>query len=473
MMRNSLVMLIALCFSNSNWAQISDSSFVAIDSVSIDTVNVMLPTNHIQNAVAIAAFYSKLSNLEAQKNRKINIVHIGDSHIQADLMTAKVRRMLQQRFDNGGRGFVFPHNLAKTNGSSDVRFSSSGSWESYRNIYPPNGSAVGLSGIALAAKSADFAVEFNAKEPDNAFSSIRIITPDNNRHFDLATERKITIIEKAIPKKITHKIRSGEALSIIADKYNVSIVALKKANGLKSNNIRAGKTLRIPTTQLQPVTSEIYEYVPLPMHTDAISNFYNFEKLVDKIYIIPSADTGTKQLNGLVLGNDQSGILYHNIGVNSAKLSDYNKYPLFFSQLKALTPDLVVVSLGTNESFDKITAEEYMTQLNLFIANLRSQDPNVNILVMTPPPSMFQRRYPNTFAAAYSKSIIELAAANSYSVWDMYSQLGGLFGVNRNAKNGIIGSDRVHYTKAGYEAKASLFVEALLHSFSDFKNNGK
>ena len=42
-----------------------------------------------------------------------------------------------------------------------------------------------------------------------------------------------------------HKVRSGETLSQIARKYGVSVQQLKRANGLKSNNIRAGRYLKI------------------------------------------------------------------------------------------------------------------------------------------------------------------------------------------------------------------------------------
>ena len=47
-------------------------------------------------------------------------------------------------------------------------------------------------------------------------------------------------------KATTHNIKSGESLSTIARKYGVTVDALKKANGMKNDNIRAGKTLKIP-----------------------------------------------------------------------------------------------------------------------------------------------------------------------------------------------------------------------------------
>lgn len=46
-----------------------------------------------------------------------------------------------------------------------------------------------------------------------------------------------------------HRIKPGESLSVIADKYGVSVSRLKSWNGLKSNNIRAGKSLKIQKTK--------------------------------------------------------------------------------------------------------------------------------------------------------------------------------------------------------------------------------
>lgn len=48
------------------------------------------------------------------------------------------------------------------------------------------------------------------------------------------------------PKQITHTIKSGENLGRIAKKYGVTVDAIKKANGMKSDAIRAGAQLKIP-----------------------------------------------------------------------------------------------------------------------------------------------------------------------------------------------------------------------------------
>ncbi len=43
-----------------------------------------------------------------------------------------------------------------------------------------------------------------------------------------------------------HKIKNGETLSHIADRYSVSVTSLKRMNDIRGNNIRAGKHLVIP-----------------------------------------------------------------------------------------------------------------------------------------------------------------------------------------------------------------------------------
>ena len=50
----------------------------------------------------------------------------------------------------------------------------------------------------------------------------------------------------AASKPTTHKIKSGESLSTISKKYGVSVAEIKKANGMTSDNLRAGATLKIP-----------------------------------------------------------------------------------------------------------------------------------------------------------------------------------------------------------------------------------
>ena len=47
-------------------------------------------------------------------------------------------------------------------------------------------------------------------------------------------------------KAKTHKVRSGESLGVIAEKYGTTASAIRRANGIKGDNIKVGQTLKIP-----------------------------------------------------------------------------------------------------------------------------------------------------------------------------------------------------------------------------------
>lgn len=77
-------------------------------------------------------------------------------------------------------------------------------------------------------------------------STVAVVTgkPAANKSTSKASSKKEKQKKSAAP--ITHKIRKGESLSTISKKYGVSIAAIKQANGMKSDALRAGKTLKIP-----------------------------------------------------------------------------------------------------------------------------------------------------------------------------------------------------------------------------------
>jgi N-acetylmuramoyl-L-alanine amidase len=62
-------------------------------------------------------------------------------------------------------------------------------------------------------------------------------------------------------KKITHKVVNGDSLSIIAERYRVSVIKIKSLNKLKSNNIRIGQLLTISERRVASVTKKIIHQV--------------------------------------------------------------------------------------------------------------------------------------------------------------------------------------------------------------------
>ena len=49
-------------------------------------------------------------------------------------------------------------------------------------------------------------------------------------------------------EKRTHRVRSGESLSLLAQRYKVRISAIKEANNMRNDTVRIGQVLTIPST---------------------------------------------------------------------------------------------------------------------------------------------------------------------------------------------------------------------------------
>lgn len=75
-----------------------------------------------------------------------------------------------------------------------------------------------------------------------------IMAPDTNSSTETIVVSN-TVQEKPhfVQKKISYKVRRGDGLAEIADKYNCSVKEIKKWNNIRSNKIFAGQTLKIYT----------------------------------------------------------------------------------------------------------------------------------------------------------------------------------------------------------------------------------
>lgn len=463
-----LVGLAILCCS-SLYAQTEAASTAVENEENNTVIEATTPINELEGEAYLNEFYKKLYHLEQKKQGRVSVVHIGDSHIQADLLTGKLRTLFQSNFGNAGLGFTFPYKLAKTNGNHFVRYTSNVPWTAYRNIYPINGATVGLSGIAFTTTQKDFALEVEVRESPYNFTKLKVFSPEKQAAFDVAISEKKVLVESTEPKNITHKIKHGESLSTIARKYKISVNQLKRANNLTTNLIRIDKVLKIPTQERvsKPIEKSTFTPIALEAHEGWFQ--YTSANALSRVYLIPHTESVSYNLNGLSLENDEAGVVYHNIGVNGARFSDYNKYPLFFEQLNGLEPDLIILSMGTNEAFDKMQAADFQQQVDLFVERVRKSMPTVEILITTPTPSLLPKKQPNTYAEGYADSMKEKASFSNYALWDAFHIMGGNEKVHDNFASGLLSRDFVHYSKMGYEHTADLLYEALMRAYANYK----
>jgi hypothetical protein len=108
-----------------------------------------ISNNTIINSDGLDSFYKKLTSLKQTHKGVVRIVHIGDSHIQADIFSGTMRNKLQQYFGNAGRGLIFPYQLAKSNAPVDISSSSNITWHYNRLAHPEIPTTNGISGFCI------------------------------------------------------------------------------------------------------------------------------------------------------------------------------------------------------------------------------------------------------------------------------------------------------------------------------------
>jgi lysophospholipase L1-like esterase len=73
------------------------------------------PKAGVENATALRSFFEALNQTSAkQRLEPVRIMHFGDSHVAADVLTREIRERLQSEFGDGGNGFIVPRNPMST-----------------------------------------------------------------------------------------------------------------------------------------------------------------------------------------------------------------------------------------------------------------------------------------------------------------------------------------------------------------------
>jgi lysophospholipase L1-like esterase len=154
------------------------------DSFSGNNSFVRLVFNRILNSHGLDSFYQKLYRLKSSNRGAVSIVHIGDSHIQADLLTAEVRDGLQQFFGNAGRGLVFPYQLAQSNAPGDISSFSNTSWQFNRVAHPEIAFPYGISGYGIQSNNANASITLSLRDQET-FNRLKFFT--GNTSWTLTT----------------------------------------------------------------------------------------------------------------------------------------------------------------------------------------------------------------------------------------------------------------------------------------------
>lgn len=354
-------------------------------------------------------FYRKMSEIIATKKGKLNLYHIGGSHLQADIYTHDVRTHLQSAWPKleGERGWVFPFDLAKTNNPGNYEFSSPNNWVPYRSVVQrPKKVNFDYGILGAAVTCGDSAITMYFKHDRTAvrpgFNHVRIFHNLGEfpywMHFG-SDEILIT--------KIQHNPELG--------------------------------------------CTDIY-------FTDNLDS-------LDIQFARNESSVPELEIYGFLLMNDLPGISYTAIGVNGAGLYTYLENVRFEEQLKTYPPDFFAFSVGTNDGnvpYADFNPEVYKRNLEKMMQMALRANPDCALLLTVPNDSYYHRRYLNRNIERERTVIIELAEQYNMAVWDMYGIMGELGSSRIWRDNALMTSDLVHFTSQGYHFKGSLYIDAFL-----------
>ena len=114
-------------------------------------------------------FFQKMDSLVFENKGKVNILHIGGSHIQADVVSGRIREHLIKEYpgSSAGRGFVFPYSAARTNTPSSYGSKYKGVWDMSKNVLREVKKPLGLLGIAVSTSDprAEFSLLLDKYNP--------------------------------------------------------------------------------------------------------------------------------------------------------------------------------------------------------------------------------------------------------------------------------------------------------------------
>ncbi len=359
------------------------------------------------------AFYKKIDELKKGERKVVNILHYGGSHIQAGFWSETLMEGFQNMGNfTGGGLFVFPFKIAKTNSPHFYASFTNGNWKRCRcALNKEMCNDLGMAGVAVITN--DSANTFGFKLMPNT----------HHKNFNSV--------------KVYHNFNASFEFSINQQIGNPFIRRDVKEKGFT-------------------------EFI--------------FETFIDSLnFTLIKKDSVTKDfmMRGFSVENSNPGFYYASMGVNGASSNSYLRCPNLINELKSITPDLVIFSLGVNDTQGKdFTKQEFMANYDSLITLIKTASSNCAILFTTTTDNYVRRKTANKRPMKAEEAMFELMEKHHAAVYDLYAVMGGYKSIYKWYKAGLANKDKVHFNGRGYKLLGGLMVDAINKSYQ-FNTNIK
>lgn len=347
---------------------------------------------------------------EKSSEKKFIVLHIGDSHLQNDVFPGRIRNNLQELLGYGGRGMMFPFSAAGTYSNRSYKTEHSGFWEYSKNTQTNPVLPLGVSGM-----------------------SVRTVDPNSTLVFQFRAPQP--------------------------EYYKYLKLFMGPEDSAFHAEIHTGESIYYPE---KLATTEQF------FHTEISSPN---EKIILKL---TRDDTGVDEFHfyGMSLESiNDSGIVWHNAGVDGAGFKSILRSSLFFENASALKPDLVILDLGTNEyaATDKIS-DSLESEIVSVVQKIKKSCNNPSIIINSTQDMSYKGKNLKS-GTKFLKLIKKISRECSTGFYDFYSVAGGKGSMSKWFERGLSNKDLIHLIDNGYILKGDLYTQALINTYDVLQNS--
>jgi lysophospholipase L1-like esterase len=199
-----------------------------------------VPTDEVSDSSVdrkLTAFGKALRDLKLGKRTVVTILHIGDSHVAGDYMTAALRQRFQEAYGNAGRGLIsapgYPYFRAP-----GLTYAPSGAW-TQNNSLKDEGQIYGLTGTNVESRAKDASLRF--AWPGSSSVVVQLLKSPDGGEVRLAGAAETKIVDTRGPIGLMTIAVKGDRVMITnmasGDVVLLGVEFLRKSAGIRYLNI--------------------------------------------------------------------------------------------------------------------------------------------------------------------------------------------------------------------------------------------
>ncbi|MBC8071466.1 MAG: hypothetical protein IAG13_24275, partial [Deltaproteobacteria bacterium] len=361
----------------------------------------------------LAHFHDALRGLRAGRDvdGKVRVAIYGASHTEADIYPQYLRSYLQERFGDGGHGFVMP----------------APPWKGYRHV--------------------DVAVE--------GFDHWRT---EHAQRREARRDGWFGLLGASISTRNARAFaRVVPARAAVASRYEIYFLAQPKGGSFEV--FVDGRRREVVETASAQIAAGYHQFdLPEAQHV---------------IELRPRGD-GEVRLFGLTMERSTPGVVVDTLGIRGTRASNALQWDqaIWSDNLRRRAPDLIVLAYGTNEATDADQPiAEYEYRLRETVQRYRDAAPQASCLLVGPGDFPQPLEGGGWSPRARVGEIIavqdRVAAELGCGFWDMRAFMGGELAMVQwmHADPPMAAGDHVHLTRRGYVRMGMALADAMMTAF--------